>query len=143
MGGPSGKRQQPPAVSIADLGKRSVRKTNREEKIEQLLDPRLDGCRYLDAVASGQDEEMEVDLGGVPLVASGLLKVHAVCQDLAFTLLDQDPSAYLPPAVGRAQLREHHSGIHQSQRLAGQVGVRRKIIGEISFDMQRMSLDRR
>src|SRR5439155_975424 len=50
---------------------------------------------------------MEVDLGGVPLVAGGLLKVHAVCKDLAFTLLDQDPSAYLPPAVGRAQLGEH------------------------------------
>ena len=36
---------------------------------------------------------MEVDLYCVPLVVRGLLKVDAVCKDLAFTLLDQDLSA--------------------------------------------------
>ena len=140
-GGPRDERQEPSAVIIADERHRAVRPAKGRERIEQPLQARGHGIRNGDPVSRRQDQEVEIDLSGVPLIVRGLLEVDTIRKDLTLALLEEDPrpARLPPPAAG--EVGEQGSRVHEAQRLARQVGVGREVGREIPLDVAGMRPD--
>jgi len=67
---------------------------------------------------------MEIGLERVARVARRLFEVDAVVEDLALALVDEDPRAESPPALGRRQLREDQPGVDEAEGFPGEMRVR-------------------
>ena len=84
---------------------------------------------------------MEVDLRRVPLVVRGLLEVDTVRQDMALTLLDEDPHPALLPPARAGQVGEEDPRVQETERFARQVGVGGEVGREIALDVAGVALD--
>src|SRR5258708_32301533 len=95
-GGAWEERRVPPAVAVADLRNQAFGLPDGEEKVEHTLYPLAHFGRHFPAAVRGQDEEVQIDLHRVALVAGGLLEVDAVCKHLPPARLAEEAGA--PPA---------------------------------------------
>jgi len=93
------------------------------------------------AVPRREDHGVQVNLGGVALVARRLFEVHAVVGDLSVALLGQDPHALPTPLFGARKLGEDDPGVDEPERLTGEVRVGREVPREIPLDTRGMSAD--
>src|ERR1700741_4624484 len=84
---------------------------------------------------------MKVDLRGIALIASGLLEVDAVRQDLPLAFSDQNVRAEIAPAGRGFKLGKHGAGVKQAERLAREMGVGREVVRQVFFHVRRMERD--
>src|SRR5580704_6940317 len=77
---------------------------------------------------------MQKHVNCIHVIIGGLLEVESVLPHLLYSLSQQNFPAEVSPALARRQTKKC-SKIKQGQRFAQQVSIRRKISGEISFDM--------
>src|SRR5262245_40139766 len=85
---------------------------------------------------------MQVNLDGVPLIAGGLLEIHAIGQRLPFDLLEKDAGAESAPARSLLHLWEEHACIPEPQSFTGEMSVGREVMRKISLDVQGMPSNR-
>src|SRR5262249_39805451 len=97
---------------------------NGQQEVEHALDPLREPCLDDDLVARRQDQEVQVDLQRVAVVARGQLEVDAVWKDVHLALALQDALTERAPTPGGAKLREGRSGVEQTERFAGEMRVR-------------------
>jgi hypothetical protein len=81
---------------------------------------------------------VEVDLDRVALVGRGLFEVDAVRQDLNVDLLLQDGLAKRSPACPRPA-GEEDASVEEAECLAGQMGIRRGVAGEVALEVGSVS----
>ena len=126
-------RQERAAVGVSDLGHRAVGAAQRQHEVEHPGHALEDRRRDRPAVSSGEDQEMQIELERVALVARRQLEVDAVGQDVARALVHQDPRAELAPAIGARQVGKDQPRVDEAEGLAGQVRVRREVVREIAL----------
>ena len=134
--------EQPSAVGVADLRHPLIRSAERQEHVEQARDSLRDLGRHLQPPRASQQEIVQVDLGGVPLVARGLLEVRSVGKDLPQAFLVQDGAPGATPPRGFRQSLEDHARIDEAQGFTGEVGVRREVVREVPLHVSRVSAKR-
>ncbi|MEO8464688.1 MAG: hypothetical protein ABI640_05055 [Gammaproteobacteria bacterium] len=81
---------------------------------------------------------MKVDLGGIALVLGGLLEVDTIVQNLSVEARLQNLGAEGAPARGVLRSVKSRSNVEEAQRLAGEMGVRTEVRGQVTLDMQRV-----
>src|SRR3989442_8862450 len=138
---PGVERQKPPAVSVSDQRHGAGRAADGEEKVKHPLESLPNGRWDRHSIPCRQDQEVEVDLHRVPLVASGLLEIDAIRKDLPLDLVRQDSHSQLAPTPSRPQLRKHDPRVEEAESLSREMSVRRKVIREVLFYVRSMGLD--
>src|SRR5262249_20659588 len=127
-GNPRRERQQPSSVRVADVREPAVRPLENEQDVEKPTQAFFDDRRHKSSVTLRKEKKMKIDLGGISLVARGLLEVDAVGQDLPLALFNQDTRAEIAPAARGLKLRKNNSGVKQAERLAGKMRIRSEVV---------------
>src|SRR5207253_5780725 len=115
--------QEPTAVGVADRRYRPVGTADGEEEVEHALDTLADHRGDGDPVSRRENQEVEVDLDRVALIARGLLEVDAVGKDLPLALLNQNLGRAPAPACRPPALGQHHARIEETKRFAGEMCI--------------------
>src|SRR5947209_20631469 len=76
-----------------------------------------------DAISAGKDQKVQIDLGRVALIVRGLLKIHAVGQDLALALRNENPPSQRLPLPGAGEVGEQHPRVVEREGLTRQMRI--------------------
>ena len=109
--------------------------------IEQQHKLLLELCAQVVAVQLCEQVEMETEVGGVAVIVTRLLEVHAVRLHVPPERSQENFTPALAPTARLFQFRQQSADVVQPQRFAGQVRVRTKISRKIFFEVARVDDD--
>src|SRR5690349_15555583 len=87
---------------------------------------------------ASQQERVQIKVRRISVIVRGVLEIHAILLYVTRHLLEQDSDPQFPPPSGIGHPGQRRTKVQESQRLAGQMGIWRKVIREVRFDIRRV-----
>src|SRR5476651_349004 len=95
-----------------------------------------DDRRQFNSRSSRENDEVQIDIRCVALVAGRALHVNAVGKNLAFNLLNKNAGAQTSPALSVLHLGKYGAGVKQPESLTSEMGIRREIIRKVALHVR-------
>ncbi len=78
---------------------------------------------------------MQVEVGRVAVIPSGLLEINAIGSDVYFELFEQDRSTEVAPSFGALQFGQTGAEVVEAEGFTRQMGVGAGVCRQVFFDM--------
>src|SRR6267378_8537724 len=82
-----------------------------------------------------ENQKMNIEVRGIAMVVTGLLKVDAVGAHVNWKLLQQNLLTSLPPTLCIFEFGQQYAEVKKTECLASQVCIRAEVGGEVGFQM--------
>ncbi len=92
-------------------------------ELQHVFDFARDHRGKLKVIPAGEDQSLQVEVGGIAMVAGAQLTMHAVVEDLVVNGADQQVRTYIAPCASFRRPVQEQSANEQRRRFANQVSI--------------------